>query len=166
MRLTNYDVTSIRLIEDYQLRPDMVIQIQAVPPDYDDQVESELPSPQPERLGVEKDANGKTILDDDKKPIIRYKEDDPEYMRKASRSGKLHAIYLMIEGIVPGQLEFQAERDPNDLPAYYEAVLIELRDFGFSMGDLLKLVRTISKLSGITKEDVKAMEADFSEAEN
>ena len=165
MRLTNYDATSIRQVEDYELRPGMMIQIQALAPDYDDTVEIELPSPQPERLGVEKE-NGKTVLDDNQKPIIRYKDDDPEYLKASSRMGKLHAIYLMVQGIVPGQLAFEAKRDPEKTQAFYEAVLIELREFGFSMGDLLGLVRAISKLSGITSEDIKAAEADFSEAES
>ena len=165
MRLTQHDVTSIRQIEDYELRPGMMIQIQALPPDYDDEVESELPSPQPERLGVEKDKKGNPVLDSDNKPIIRYKDDDPEYMKASSRNGKLHAIYLMVQGLVPGQIEFTAQKD-GDLPAYYHSVLIELREFGFSMGDLLGLVRAISKLSGITSEDIKAAEADFSQAES
>ena len=165
MRLTNYDATSIRQVEDYELRPGMKIQIQALAPDYDDTVEIELPSPQPERLGVEKDGKGNPVLDSDNKPIIRYKDDDPEYLKAASRMGKLHAIYLLVQGVVPGQLAFEAKRD-GDLPAYYHQVLIELREFGFSMGDLLGLVKAISKLSGITSEDIKAAEADFSEAES
>ena len=41
MRLTNYDATSIRQVEDYELRPGMMIQIQALPPDYDDEVEAD-----------------------------------------------------------------------------------------------------------------------------
>jgi hypothetical protein len=144
----------------------MTIQIQALPPDYDDQVEAELPSPQPERLGVEKDAKGNPILDSENKPIIRYKDDDLEHLKAASRMGKLHAIYLMVEGIVPGQIEFQVQKDPDKREAFYEAILVELREFGFSMGDLLKIVKAISKLSGISAEDIKAAEAGFSQAEN
>jgi hypothetical protein len=166
MRLTNYDVDSIRQTEEFMLRPDMTIQIQALPPDYDDQVEAELPSPQPERLGVEKDAKGNPILDSENKPIIRYKDDDLEHLKAASRMGKLHAIYLMVEGIVPGQIEFQVQKDPDKREAFYEAILVELREFGFSMGDLLKIVKAISKLSGISAEDIKAAEAGFSQAEN
>ena len=166
MRLTNYDVGSIRQVEDFQLRPDMTIQIQALSADYDDMVESELPSPQPERLGVEKDGKGNPVLDADQKPIIRYKDDDPDYLKAASQNGKLHAIYLLVEGIVPGQLEFEAQKDPDNRRAYYEAVLVELKDFGFSMGDLLKVVRAVSKLSGITEEDIKVAEKGFSQAEN
>ena len=166
MRLTKYDVTSIRQVEDFQLRPDMTIQIQALPPDYDDAVEAELPSPQPGRLGVEKDENGKVILDENQKPIIRYEDDDPAHIKAANENGKLHAIYLLVKGLVPGQIEFETERDPDKPREFYKAIMGELRDFGFSMGDLLKFVRAISKLSGITEEDIKAAEADFSSAED
>ena len=166
MRLTKYDVTSIRQVEDFYLRPDMPIQIQALPPDYDDQVEAELPSPQPERLGMEKDSKDRVILDENQKPLVRYKDDDPDYLKAVSQNGKLHAIYLMVEGIVPGQIQFEAQKDPDNPREFYKAVMGELRDFGFSMGDLLKLVRAISKLSGITEEDIKAAEADFSSAED
>ncbi len=166
MRLKNNpEVTTIRQSEPFQLRDGLEIEIQALPPDYDDTVEAELPSPEATRLGIEKDAKGKAVLDDQGRTVMRYDTEDADYKKAVSRNGKLQAIKMFVDGIAPGQIDFEAKLE-DDGPAFYWAVLGELKAFGFSLGDLLEIVKAIGVLSGISDEDMKAAEADFIEAEN
>ena len=166
MRLTNNpEVTTIRQVEAYRLRDDIEIKIQALPPDYDDTAEAELPSPTAKRLGIEKDGKGKAVLDDKGRTVMRYDTEDPDYMRAVSRNGKLQAIRMFVDGIAPGQIDYESTLG-EDGPAYYSAIQAELKAFGFSMGDLLGAVKAIGALSGISDEDMKVAEDDFTEAEN
>ena len=166
MRLSNNpEVSTIRQSEPFQLRPDLTIEIQALPPDYDDTVESELPSPEAKRLGIEKDSKGKAVLDDQGRTVMRYDTEDADYKKAVSRNGKLQAIKMLVDGLAPDQIDFEAELG-EDAPAFYRAVLAELKAFGFSMGDLLAVVKKIGVLSGISDEDMKAAESDFTEAES
>ena len=166
MRLTNNpEVTTIRQVEVYHLRDGIEIEIQALPPDYDDTVEAELPSPVAARLGVETDGKGRPVLDDRGRTIMRYDVEDADYKKAVSRNGKLQAIKMFVDGLGPGQIAWEATLD-NDGPAFYNAVQAELKAFGFSMGDLLGAVKAIGVLSGISDEDMKAAEEDFTRAEN
>lgn len=166
MRLTNHAVETIQQISDYELRDGITLKIQALAPDYDDSVEAELPSPQPERLGVEKDGKGKVLMDESNRPVVRYKDQDPAYLKAVSKNGKLQAIKMLVDGLVPGEMDFDAKLDPDDPPAFYRAVLAELKAFGFTMGDLLGIVKAVGALSGIGDEEIKIAERDFSRAED
>ena len=166
MRLKNNpDVHTIRQSEKFRLRPDVEIEIQSLPPDYDDTVEIELPAPEATRLGIEKDGKGKAVLDDQGRTVMRYDTEDADYKRAVTRHGKLQAIKILVDGIAPGQIDFEATLG-EDAPAYYQAVLQELKAFGFGLGDVLSVVKAVSDLSGISDEDMRAAEADFTEAES
>ena len=166
MRLTNNpDVTTIRQVEAYHLRDGIKIEIQALPPDYDDTAEAELPSPSATRLGIETDGKGRPVLDDKGRTIMRYDTEDADYKKAVSRNGKLQAIKMFVDGLAPGQINFDATLE-DDGPGFYRAVQEELKAFGFSMGDLLGAVQAIGALSGISDEDMKAAEEDFTRAEN
>lgn len=166
MRLTNNpEVTTIRQVEAYRLRDGIEIEIQALPPDYDDTAEAELPSPTATRLGIETDSKGRPVLDEKGRTTMRYDTEDADYKKAVSRNGKLQAIKMFVDGIAPEQIEFESTLG-EDGPAYYSAIQAELKAFGFSMGDLLGAVKAIGALSGISDEDMKVAEEDFTEAEN
>ena len=172
MRLTKYDdVTGIHQKEIVHLRNgDQPIEweIQALPPDYDDTTEAELPSPIPPRLGVEtKGPKERPVLDADTgRPLIKYNETDPDYRKLVRETNKLQAIKMFLDGSVAGQVEFDSQLDMSDARLHYRAVLRELKEFGFSMGDVLTIVGRIATLSGLGEDEVKKAEAGFSEAES
>ncbi len=171
MRLTKYDVKGIHQNEGVQLRngdAPVEWQIQALPPDWDDTAEVELPSPMPPRLGVETSGpKNRPVTDPETgRPVIKYNETDPKYLKQVRETKKLQAVKMLIDGTVPGQVVFDSQLDPADPKAHYRAVLTELKEFGFSMGDLLTLVRRIGTISGIGEDEVKSAEAGFFEAEN
>ena len=171
MRLTKYDVPGIQQEEAVQLRNgDTPIEwlIQALPPDYDDTAEAELPTPRPQRIGIETSGpkNRPVIDPETQSPIVKYNDTDPEYLKELRETNKLQAVKMLLDGTVSGQLEFESQLDPADPKAFYRAALQELKAFGFSMGDMLMLVRRIGTLSGIGEDEVKTAEAGFSRAES
>ena len=176
MRLTKYDdVTGIHQKEAVQLRDGqengqalIEWEIQALPPDYDDTAEAELPTPRPKRLGIETSGpKDRPVLDPNSgRPLVKYNDTDPGYLKELRETNKLQAVKMLLDGSVAGQIVFEAQFDPADPKAYYRAVLLELKEFGFSMGDLLMLVKRIGALSGIGEDEVKSAEAVFSKAES
>ena len=143
MRLKNNpEVQTIKQTEEFILRntPRITFEIQALPPDYDDSVEAELPSPEPKRLGIEKDGKGRAVLDSGGNTVMRYDTEDPDFRKANGRNQKLQAVKMFVDGVAPGQLEFTAKMG-EDASAFYAAVLSELKAFGFSMGDLLEAVQ-------------------------
>lgn len=172
MRLTKYDdVTGIHQSEVVQIRDgDQPIEwaIQALPPDYDDTSEAELSTPRPRRLGIETSGpKNRPVIDPETgRALVKYNDTDPGYLKDLRETNKLQAVKMLLDGSVPGQIEFDAQIDPENPKAYYRAVLQELKNFGFSMGDLLTLVQRIGTISGIGEDDVKSAEAGFSKAES
>lgn len=168
MKLTKHtDIQSIHQRETIQLRedPPVELEIQALPPDFDAQLEEELPPPSPKRLGVEKDAQGRVLFDDAGNPVPKYNTDDPAYQKAMKRTRRLQAVMTVIEGVAPGQWSFSATKDA-DPAAYYEAVLAEMKDFGISMGDMVRLIQAIGSISEMSEDDLKVAEGVFSEAES
>lgn len=169
MRLTRYDVETIRSTETFILRPDadglpeITIEIQSLPPDWDDEAERELPTPQPPHLGVDTDQKGRVRFNPTTgRPIQRYNEQDPKYQAALQATKKLQSVKMFLDGIAPGQLDFSASKDPDDAATYYRAVLAELKEFGITMGDLVRVTKAIGRLSGLTDEDMEAATAGFS----
>lgn len=168
MRLIQHaEVETIIQRETIVLREELgiSIDIQSLPADWDEQCEAEIPTPLPPRLGIEKDTKGVVILDEKNRPIVRYNYEDADYREKKRTTGKLQAIKTIVDGIAPGQIEFEANKEKLGARAFYIAVLGEMKDFGMGMGDLLMLVTKIAQLSGLSEKDIKVAEAGFSTAE-
>jgi len=170
MRLKNHEVQSIRETGQFVLRDDeehgtIVLEIQALPPDFDEETEEQLPTPQPKRLGPERDKKGRVVLGTDGKPVIRYDESDSAYRESRREHTKLQAVKIVLDGVRPGQMEFStAKPEGGDWPAFYRDALLEMKAFGFSLGDILDLVKAITNLSNIGEEEVKRAEEVFFEA--
>ena len=162
MRLMNYeDVETIQTSRQVEIREGIEVAVRPLPVDWDDIVERNLPSPRPKQIGVERDGKGR-VLYENGRPIPQYDVDNPEYRRAVARHSKRQTLYMLLEGLEPGQVVFDAPRG-DDLAVYLDAVLGELKAFGFSMGDLLVLVRAISELSGVTEREMEIARRDFSE---
>ena len=160
MRLGNYDVETIRTSDRVILRDGIEVEIQPLPPDWDDLVARELPPPRPKQIDVERDRKGKILHDDTGRPIPKYDVENEGYQRALARHQKRQALHMLLTGLAPGEMLFDAERG-EDLGAYLDAVLEELKAFGFSMGDLIRVVKAIGNLSGLTDEDLEVAERSF-----
>ncbi len=172
MRLTKYDdVTGIHQKETVQLRNgDQPIEweICALPPDYDDTSEAELSTPMPRRLGIETSGpKNRPVIDPETgRAVIKYDDQDIGYLKELRETKKLQVVKMLVDGSAPGQVQFESQLDPADPKAHYRAVLQELKEFGFSMGDLLTIINRIGTLSNLGEDEVKSAEAGFSNAEN
>lgn len=169
MRLTYHpEVENIVEREVIVLRdtdPEIRLEVRSLPATFSDETESELPTPQPPRKGFAKDEKGRLIRSDSGHPVPDYDWDDPDYLEKKREIAKLQTTRTLVHGLMPGHIEFDADPDILTPPQFYRAVLEELADFGFGMGDLLKMVKTIGNLSGLTDDDIEKAELGFSEEE-
>lgn len=170
MRLTQYpDRTSIRNEATVQLPRneaaggDIFLDVVALPPDYPEDVEREIPSPTPPRLGIEKDEDGKPIFDPETgRPVVRYNEADADFQRKRQRAQTLQTVKYAVDALKEGQIEFEADTRDLEGAEYYEAVLREMREYGFSLGDVAKLCASAQRVSGLSEDEIeKATEGFF-----
>ena len=167
MRLIGYDeVENIQTSKEIVLReateeiPELRIEIEPLPPDWDETVELRLPEPQPQVLGPQMDKKGRPIFHDGQ-PVLHYNTNDPEYRKAKARHQKRQTILMLLDSIKPGQVEFSAPSEGVETKVYCDAVLAEMKEFGFSMGDLLQFVKEIGIISGLTEQDIKAAERSF-----
>lgn len=174
MKLTRYedvnDITDRRTVllrEDDPDLPDIELTLEALPPDWDDEVERELPSPNPPRVGVEKKSSGRPVFDPDTgRPVPRYDEHDEGFLRERREINKLQSVKMVVDGLADGEVAFDATFDPNNPRDYYRDVLREMKEFGFGMGDLVTVIEEIGELSGISEDELDRAKRDFFETED
>lgn len=165
MRLTNYpDVKTIRETAEITLYSnngtDVKLTLQDLPPTYADELESALPTPKPPRKGILRE--GKKILrDDQNRPLYDYDWDDVKYDSDLRHMRTLQLVYFVTEGAAPDQLEFEADKGVLGEVQYYEAVLAELKAFGFGQGQVVRCADAVKELSGISDEDLVEARAGF-----
>lgn len=171
MRLHSTEVASIKETEEFVIRDNtehgrIAFTLQALPPDWDESAEEELPSPKPPRLGFEMNKKGRVMMDTDGERIEKFNEDDPTYLAALRDHYKLLAVKMILDAIVPGQIEFSAATKDDGLAEFYRSALVEMKQFGFSIGDIVALGKKVTNLSGLDDDDVKEFERVFSEAED
>lgn len=158
------EVTTIRQTETIELAvhdgEPITLEIQDLPPDYGDQLEAALPTPQPPKIGPLRDG-GRIVKDDHGRPLWEYNWHDPDYLKAMARHGTLSAVFAMTEGIVEGQIEFDSELD-GDAGAHYARVLAELKAFGVGIGQVTLISDAVRRLSRISDEDLERARRDFS----
>ena len=168
MRLTKYpEVKTIREVKTILLTKrdgeDIDLEIQDIPPTYADEMQTVLPTPQPKVKGPMRDAKGRIERDERTgKPILLYEDDDPAYLRAKAQIETLQLVYLVTEGVTAGQLEFDAQLNPSNPRAFYEAALAEMKAFGFGLGQVTHIAQAVRQLAGITDEDMEKANAGFS----
>lgn len=172
MRLVGLEqISSIRTEQAVELRPAtddspaIVLRVHNLPPDYGESVESELPTPVATRAGWEKDEKGRLVQGPDGRPLPKYLTDDGGYRKRLREVQQLQAVKMIVDALVPGQIEFGVRREDEEPMEYYRAIRQEMKEFGFGVGDFVALVTAISDVSGVSEEEVKAATAGFTVAE-
>ena len=172
MRLTHIDTPTIHNTTTVTLKrseslglPPITLTIHALPPDFPDEQEREIPSPRPKATGFMTDKKGRLQKDEMDRPIKTYDDDEPEYVAAVQRVRQLQSIKLIVDALDPSEVEFTATKD-GDAAVYYEACRKEMGAFGISIGDMLDLIKAATKTSGIDPDDLKVARADFFETES
>lgn len=139
----------------------VTLTIHALPPTYAQDAEKEVPSPERRRLGLSRNKKGIIDKDAQNRPIMLYDDENPEYVAALREVNELQSIKMIYDALDPQEVEFETKRDSMPPRKFYERVRAELHEIGFSVGDLVRLVKAIVELSNLTDEDIEAAGLDF-----
>ena len=170
MRIQGHEAANIQPVGEVVLKRkdgDIILNVIGLLPDFADNQEAELPSPQPprnRRNPFVRDSKGSLVLDPTtNKPIPNYDDDDPKYKERLRKINQLQTVKMLMDGTEPGQLIFDSKPGP-DMEEYYESIRSEMIGFGFTIGDFKVWVEGISEVSGIQGEELDEATADFFDA--
>lgn len=111
----------------------------------------EIPKPQ----GWAMDAKGVVLRDPEtKKPTVTDVE-TPEWRDSNKRGFQGRMAYILYHGMDDPEVEIPAKPE-KDTPEFYTAFFQELVEFGFTMGDLGKLMGEITNLMNMSEDIEKA----------
>jgi len=129
------------------------IRVRALPMGIDQKMFELFPEPvKPQDWA--KDAKGIILRDPEtKKPMIADVE-TPEYRDAARLSMHNRMGYILFHGIDDPEVQFDVTEGQEKNAAFYSGVFQQLVDFGFTMGDLSRLVAEITSLMNLS-EDVE-----------
>ena len=136
---------------------DVVLEIVALPLGFNDVMNRELIEPRPPQKGWAKDAKGSTVRDGKGLPIPDYQLDDPAYL-EAERLHRRRSNVLMIAEALSKdkKVHFDAKREAfESTEAYCDALYDEMLAVGFSLGDMMILIREITRVSNIGVEAIQ-----------
>ncbi len=154
MKLTRYeDVTSIRQVKKVEIASGIELEIQDLPPTYTDMLRARLPEPVPPKLGPAREG-GRHVRDERNRIVYEYNESDPKYLEALAIHSLRCTVFFLLEGVAPGQMEFNAVEN-GSWPDYYDAVLEELIEFGWGMGQLNLVAEAVRELSRIDEAAVE-----------
>ncbi len=109
----------------------------------------ELPKPQ----DYAKNARGDIIRDPETKKTSIVDVETPEWREHNRKITHCRMAYIIYHGVDDPMVEFEQDGDPNT-PAFYEQLFVKLTEFGFTMGDLSRLMGEITGLMNLS-EDVE-----------
>lgn len=173
MRLAQTEATNIRnrstvtleRSEESGLEP-ITLTIYALPPTYADEAEAEIPSPNPPFKGLSRNKKGRLDKDDQGRPIKLYDEQDPGYVKESQVVKQLQSVKMVVDALDLKEANFETQKEGMDPKDYYTAIRQEMKDYGFSIGDLVKLIEAVAAVSNIDEETAGKAKADFFETED
>lgn len=143
---------------------DITLTVHALPHDYNERTEAELPSPLPPFRGYSK-RKGRLEFDRAGKPVPIYDEQDEHYRKEVAEIDRLQQIRMIVCGLDPDEVQFETTRDGKSAREYYAALADEMHAYGFTLGDRIELLKAIGEVSGIDMGDILEARADFFETE-
>lgn len=132
--------------------------ISPIPLDFSDILEKQIPSPNPKIKGVLKDKKGRYIRDEQTgKPLPEYDTTDKKYIAELKTCQRRQSMCLLIEGLRKDEtLEFEAKNEAyEDVREFYDAVYAELLKAGMTIGQQIKIINAINKVSGLDEKEVE-----------
>jgi len=163
--IRNRSTVTLERSEESGLEP-IKLTIYALPPTYGDEAEAELPSPKSPYQGFSRNKKGRLDKDDQGKPIKMYDEQDAEYVKESQIVRQLQSVKMVVDALDPSEVEFTSHKDESNPKEYYASIRQEMTDFGFSVGDMVKLIEAVAEVSNIDEETAGKAKADFFETED
>ncbi len=139
------------------------IRLRALPFGTDRQLEHRLGgAPQPP---LSKDfVRNKTgfVRDEDNQPFRLKLFDDPTYVAASAQHNERRAVAMFLEGLDDNSVEFTTKlEDDGSFVEYIDKVIAELEAAGISSGEIIRAVREINRLSGLSDEELEAAKEGF-----
>ena len=136
------------------------LELTALPPDYNDILADELSEPIPPQSAHPIRGDDNKFLRDVAGTPIRI----PDYENPIFRYQMLSTIAVIFHGLRGDKnIEFDVEYTPRKVDGFkfYDSIRTELKGAGFSIGDIAYLGSEITKLSGLSREDIEGARDDF-----
>lgn len=137
--------------EGEEVQETLSIRVRALPVGVDQKMFDLFPEP-PKVEDWAKDAKGMILRDPEtKKPIVREVE-TPEWVQANRKVTQLRMAYIIYHGIDDPNVNFEVEGQDRTKPEFYEGIFAKLVEFGFTMGDLGRLMGEITGLMNISED--------------
>lgn len=141
---------------------DIEFEIEALPLGYDEVLDKMFPPPTPPSE-ITMTRAGKIVRDENGKPVRDYNYDDPKYRSEVQTQANCRMMY-MVEQAIRNQKDWQFETKREDGMSdekFYLSLFDEIKESGFSPGDLSILVSGILRVSNMSKEALEEARSDF-----
>jgi hypothetical protein len=135
----------------------------ALPIGFTDEMEKELVPPSPPREGFCRDHRGRFIKDNQGRPVPFYDKENPEYLQQCKTINRLQTTAFLAKALENDQnISWEARReDTKSMKEYYEKIYQEIRDFGFSAGELTDMINYVLEISKLGGTDIDEAREDF-----
>lgn len=147
----------------------VTLRLKALPLGFEQTIAERIPPPSPPIGGALYGRDGKPIKDPQSGKIVPwFNEKEPGYVKAQAEANRLE-MAAMIHMAVEGDENIQfatpytcdAKSDPKEWRLFYEGIFRELRDFGFSPGDMLEVVREIMRVSRLDEASLEEAKKGF-----
>jgi len=135
----------------------VTLRVQAMRLGLIDDIEEEIPYPEPPLGPVVRDRRQVVVRDETGKPVRKEMVDDPAFLVERSRIEELRGIASVYYCVISGQIEFEAEKK-DDWPsrtAFFRQVRKEMDEGGIKQGALNAMLIAINELSSIDNIEVE-----------
>jgi len=150
--------------ETVELFDGVMVTINGLPFGFQEQMENELPSPEPPRR-PKKNVDGEVIYKDKRKKTVKTEpdRDDPKYKKEAQAQTWLQMAWTVYHGTKhDSKLKWSATPEKfKTHEKFYRAIADEMKDAELALGHVINLAKAVLKLSGLTKEQLEAAEETF-----
>lgn len=126
------------------------IRVRALPVGVDSKMFELFPEP-PKPQDYAKNAAGIIIRDENKKGVIVDVE-TPEWVTANRKMTQLRMAYIIFHGIDDPNVDFEVGDQDKTKPEFYQGIWDKLIEFGFTMGDLGRLMGEITSLMNIADD--------------
>lgn len=129
-----------------------------IPLDFHETLEKEIPSPHSKIIGVMKDKKGRFVRDEQTgKPLPEYDLKNPKYLEELKTCQRRQSISLLLKGLRQDKtLKFEVKKEAfEDVKSYYDEIYNELLQAGMTIGQQIKIINAINKVSGLDEKEVE-----------
>jgi hypothetical protein len=134
---------------------DLKLTLAALPLGYEEELDKLLPVPRPPFKGPMRDEQGK-MLREGNRVVPFYDEQEVGYVAARALASRRRMTLMLKQALsADPSVTWETHRDQCGSEAdYADRLYAELREFGFSQGDLVRLIKAVVETSTLTEEEL------------